>query len=299
VKVKPPPPAQAQLFKESVDRALALTESRLKQNPRDADAQYQLGATVGVLTSYQAVIEGKVLGAFRAARRAYNAHEEVLRLDPRRADAGLIVGSYRYVISALSLPIRMMAYVAGFGGGRERGIQLMEAAAAHPGDSQPDARFLLVLVYNRERNFDGAIKVLRELRQRYPRNRFLLLNEGTTELNAGRPDRAERVLSEGIARLETDRRPRAFGEEALWRHKRGVARARLRMVDEARTDLEAALKGAAREWVRGRSHLELGRLADLRGDRAAARAAYQQAIALCQGDADPTCANDAQRLMKN
>ena len=62
-----------------------------------------------------------MLAGFRAARRAYDEHERVLALDPSRKDAGLIVGTYRYVVSTLSLPMRMMAYVAGFGGGRERG----------------------------------------------------------------------------------------------------------------------------------------------------------------------------------
>ena len=71
-----------------------------------------------------------MLGAFRAAREAYDEHEKVLALDAARKDAGLIVGTYRYIVAALSLPLRLVAYVAGFGGGRERGIQLIEEAAA-------------------------------------------------------------------------------------------------------------------------------------------------------------------------
>jgi hypothetical protein len=42
----------------------------------------------------------------------------VLSLDPTRKDAGLTVGTYRYIVSTLSVPLRLMAYVAGFGGGR-------------------------------------------------------------------------------------------------------------------------------------------------------------------------------------
>ena len=295
VKVTPPPPDKARLFTESVERAISLCEARLAENPKDVDAHYQLGATVGVLTSYQAVIEGRVLGAFRAARRAYQAHDEVLRLEPGRVEAGLIVGSYRYVVSALSMPVRMMAYVAGFGGGRERGLKMIEQAAAYAGDSQPDARFLLILVYNRERNFDGAVRVLHDLQKQFPRNRFLWLNEGVTELRAGRPDRAERALSEGISRLEGERRPRARGEEALWHYKRGAARTLLRNPDAARTDLQTALASPGRDWVRGRAHLELGKLGGLAGDRAGARKHYEQAIALCGNDSDPVCVAEGKR----
>jgi len=100
-----------------------------------------------------------------------NEQEEVLSLDPRRKDAGLIVGTYRYIVASLPLPIRLMAYVVGFGGGRERGLRMIEEAVTYPGDSQVDAKFVLVLLYNRERRFDEALKTVRELQARFPRNR--------------------------------------------------------------------------------------------------------------------------------
>ena len=101
-----------------------------------------------------------MLGAFRAAREAYEEDETVLTLDPGRKDAGLIVGTYRYVVSALALPLRWVAYMAGFGGGREKGLQLIEEAADYHGDNQTDARFALVLIYNRERRYDDALRQL-------------------------------------------------------------------------------------------------------------------------------------------
>ena len=84
-----------------------------------------------------------MLAGFRAARRSYDQHEQVLALDGSRRDAGLIVGTYRYVISTLALPMRVMAYVVGFGGGRQRGIQMLEEAARDrrvTGGTRNDAR---------------------------------------------------------------------------------------------------------------------------------------------------------------
>ena len=95
--------------------------------PRDAQAHYDLGAAVGLQASHIATVEGKMFAGFKAARRAYDEHEKVLELDGSRKDAGLVVGTYRYVVSTLSLPLRMMAYVVGFGGGRERGIAALAA----------------------------------------------------------------------------------------------------------------------------------------------------------------------------
>ena len=227
------------------------------RGPRDADAHYQLGAAVGLRASYTATVDGSVTGAFRAAREAYDAHERVLEIDGSRKDAGLIVGTYRYIVSSLALPMRLVAYVAGFGGGRERGLHLIEEAAGYPGDNQEDARFALVLLYNREKRYDDALKVLAQLRERYPGNRLTWLEAGSTYLRAGRPAEAERILNDGMTRFASDTRRRMFGEDALWLHKRGTARAALGKTAEAEADLRRALSVEGRNWVYGRTHLEL------------------------------------------
>ena len=103
---------------------------RLATNPRNAEAHYQVGSAIGLRASYIATVEGSAARAFRAAREAYNAHEKVLDLDNGRKDAGLIVGTYRYIVSALALPMRLVAYMAGFGGDKARGIRMVEEAAA-------------------------------------------------------------------------------------------------------------------------------------------------------------------------
>jgi predicted Zn-dependent protease len=58
--------------------------------------------------------------------------------------------------------------------------------------------------------------LIKELQQRYPRNRLLWLEEGNTLLRAGRAADATAALEEGLARLARDARPRAPGEESRW-----------------------------------------------------------------------------------
>ncbi|MEP6917522.1 MAG: hypothetical protein ABJC89_17860, partial [Acidobacteriota bacterium] len=236
---KPPPELEAE-FRAQVDRSIALAERRVAANPKDPQAHYDLGAALGIQASYVATIEGRMLAGFKSARRSYDEHEQVLALDPGRRDAGLVVGTYRYVVSTLSLPVRLMAYVAGFGGGRERGIELLQwtagedthdrnrtAGASADNDARTDAMFALVLVYNRERRYDEAIHVLQDLRRLYPRNRLLLLEAGATALRAGRPQQADDLLTEGLGMIPEDARARIPGEETLWRYTRGAARAAL------------------------------------------------------------------------
>jgi tetratricopeptide (TPR) repeat protein len=298
IDVTPPPPDLAARFAQHVDRAVVVARDQVKANPRDPDAHAAVGAALGLRASYVASIEGRLLAGFRAARGAYDAHEKVLELDPSRHDAALTVGTYRYLVATLSLPARWLAYIVGFGGGKERGIQMIEQAAAYRGEWRTEARFALLLVYNRERRYDDALRVIRELQAEYPRNRLLWLEHGGTALRAGQALEAEKALSEGIARLETDARPRAAGETAMWHYKRGAARVRLNRLDAADADLKAALAAEPPRWVRGRVQVEFGRVADLRGDRSGAQALYRQAAELCDGDRDPLCASEARELVR-
>lgn len=294
---KPPPGLDAE-FRKEVERAVDLAQRRVSLHPRDAQAHYDLGAAVGLQASYIATVEGRLLAGFRAARRSFDEHEQVLALDPAFTDAGLIVGTYRYVVSTLSLPMRWMAYVVGFGGGRERGIALLEATAARGQDARTDAMFALILVYNRERRYDDALRVIGGLRQLYPRNRLIVLEAGATALRAGRATQAEALLTEGLNMFARDARAKIPGEAALWRYKRGAARVALKRTD-AVEDLRAATSADAQAWVSGRARVELARVALARGDRAGADAEARQAEALCQNGNDPACVEDARRILRS
>ena len=298
VAMRQPPADLAARFNRHIARALALAEEDLKRRPRDPEALYQVGAVVGLQASYVATVEGRILGAFRAARRAYDAHEQVLELAPARRDAGLVVGTYRYIVSAMSLPIRMMAYVAGFGGGKDEGLRLIEQAAASTTEASADAKFALVLLYNRESRHADALRVLGELQRLYPRNRILWLEAGATALRGGRAADAEQQLSRGRKMLAGDKRTRMFGEEALWLQKHGASLLALGRREEAEPLLRQVLTLESRKWVAGRAHAELGKIADTRGDDAAGRQHFQQAVMLAEHDNDEIGAAAARRWVR-
>jgi tetratricopeptide (TPR) repeat protein len=210
-----PRPELADTFNRYIRRSLALSEERLRTHP-SADAYYQVGAAYGCLASYIATVEGRVRDSLGPARRAYKAHQRVLTLDPQRKDAALIVGMTRHAVASLSAPLRFIAYLAGFDGNGDRGLRYVEEAAQYPGETRRNALFTLVLLYNREGRYVAALQLIKELQQRYPRNRLLWLEEGHTLLRAGRAGEARAALEDGIDRLARDTRPRAPGEEARW-----------------------------------------------------------------------------------
>jgi tetratricopeptide (TPR) repeat protein len=188
----------------------------------------------------------------------------VLDKAPGRADAKLIVGTYRYIVSTQSLPVRLLAYAAGFGGGKERGIAMIEEAAAAPTEAQVEAKVALILVYNREARYDQALRVIRDLQAAYPGNHILWLEAGATALRAGRARDADALLTEALDRLARDPRPRMHGEEALLYLKRGLARTALSRQADAVADLRRAFALDARPWVHAQAEAELRRLGAVR-----------------------------------
>lgn len=297
VKTQKPPESLDESFKVHIEKAVELSEEAVENNPDDPDAHYELGASVALAASYKATIEGNALPALRDAKRAYTAHEKVLELDPRRKDASLILGLYRYLVSMLPRAFRMVAYLVGFDGGKDEAIRLVEEAAAYPGDTRSEAQFALVLLYNRERQFGGAQRVLSDLKRRFPRNRLVWLESGSTWLREERAAKAEQALDVGFSKLVQDERVRMKGEESIWRLKRGAARVAQGRLDQAVPDLEAASDGDY-AWVVGHAHVELGKVADLEGERERAKDEYDRARKLCGRAKHRRCVKTAEELKK-
>lgn len=293
---KPPADLDAE-FKRALGRAIELAERRVQRDPRSLQARYDVGTAYALQASYTATVEGSLMTAMRLAKRAYDAQEYVLSRDPRRVEAGLIVGTYRYLISTLSLPMRFMAYVVGFGGGKEKGIALVEAAARAP-DTHVDAKVALLLMYNREGRFADAARMARELGEEFPKNRLFLLEQGSSATRGGQAADAVATLTRGIAMFDAETRTRLPGERAIWLYKRGLAHLALRHPADAHADFQAAQGAHPPDWLKGRLQLELGRTADLGGRRPEALGAYREARALCAARNDVKCASEAEQLMK-
>ena len=296
VEIKDPPKELDAEFRKESGKAIELSEQRVAASPKDASAHLDLGSSLGLQASYIASVEGRIMAGFKAARRSYNECEQAMTLDASRKEPGLVVGTYRYIVSTLSFPMRMMAYVAGFGGDKDRGLKMIEETARSSAENRTDAQFALVLLYNRERRYDEALRVLAALRKQYPRNRLVVLEAGATAVRANRPQEAETVLTDGLAMLGRDTRPRMPGEDGLWHYKRAAARVMLKRTADAQADLAIALRPDSLKWVQGRAHLEQARLAVQQGDQAGAKRSAASAIAACEAGNDPICVDEARRI---
>ena len=293
---KPPPAIDAE-FKQEIARAIELANGRLSVNAKDIQARYDLGAAYGLQASYLAAVESRMTAALLSARKAYDAQEEVLEKDPKRLGAGVVVGTYRYMVAGMGLPSRMFAYMMGFGGDKERGISLIQAAT-NDTNSHIEAKLALTMIFTREGRHADALRMVSELAAEFPRNRIFVLEQGSAALRAGKHAEAEAYLTKGLEMFTHDDRRKIPGERALWLYKRGLARLMLRRPSESRTDLNAALVAEPENWVKGRIRLALGKVADTSGQRTDALTEYRVAQQIAKSANDAVCQAEAERWIK-
>ena len=149
-KAKPEVVAQ---FKAWTREARKLAEARLKQNPKDIDALYFLGATAGLKASFEEAVERRHFAALRDGSEAVDRHRDVIKLDPNLHDAEITMGLYDYVLGSLPLPIKVLAGITGARGSKKRGLATIERVAKEGNWARDDARTLLIVLYTRERRF--------------------------------------------------------------------------------------------------------------------------------------------------
>ena len=194
----------------------------------------------------------------------------------------------------------MMAHLAGFGGGRDRGLRMVEEAASYPSDVQTNARFTLIVIYNREARFDDALRRHRRAAAPVPAQSPALARgrqHGAQGRPSGRRARVARTRASPCSPTILDR-----ARSASWRAGATTTARRswrCRRPSGARRALDEALDDPSRDWVQGRIHTELGKLADLAGDRARALDEYRVAVRLCDDGEDDVCVKSAKALMKS
>lgn len=157
-------------FREWTRQAKTLADARLRRNPRDTEALYFSGAIEGLKAAFAGSVERKFIPALRSGSRAVDQHREVFKLDPAYTDAELTIGLYDYIVGDLPLPVKLLASIGGVRGSKRRGLETLERVAKDGRWAGDDARTVLIALYKREGRWADALKVARELANKYERN---------------------------------------------------------------------------------------------------------------------------------
>ena len=193
---------QSDEFRQWIQRAKLLSEARLRRDPRDVEALYYLGAAEGLEAAYDGAVERKFMPALRAGSSAVDHHREVLKLSPQFHDAELTIGLQNYIVGSLPLPLKMLAGTMGVRGSKKRGLEMLERVSREGHWARDIARVLLVDLYKREKRWNDAVEVARQLSETYPRNYLFKLQTAD-------------ALASQIVTLRKGRMPSAAAEKEL------------------------------------------------------------------------------------
>src|SRR5437867_2553316 len=186
-------PADEKRLRDTVAIAIDKADAMLKKNPKDVRALYAKGISNATLASFEASAKRSYLSAGSKAKTARDLHQQVLDIDPTFDDARLSVGAFNYVVGVIPGFVRFLLLPLGIrSAGKEVGIKQLETAAARGSHTSTDARMMLIVVYNREKRYDDALKIVNDLHARYPRNFMFELAKASTYGKMKRWDDAAR-----------------------------------------------------------------------------------------------------------
>src|SRR5436305_820537 len=247
-------------FRSLTRQARVLTEARLKQYPKDVEALYFMGAIEGLKASFEEAVERRHFAALKDGSDAVDRHRDLLKLDPSYRDAELTIGLYDYTVGSLTLPLKIMAGVAGFHGSKKRGLATLERVAKEGQWVHDESKTLLIVLYTREKRFAEAAALARELGAKYPRNYLYgleaadaLVSQAALERGSNPAGPTTAAENEAFATFETMLHDKALRDTSplaldLIHFKYGEALLTARQYDRAAKEFMASA-GAPGAWA--------------------------------------------------
>lgn len=277
-KLRPDPQANAR-FLSVLEQATKLAQARLEKDANDVAALYALGSSFGLRTNYHLIVQKGWRAAVSDASTARKYHARVVELDPKNYDAMLIQGVYDYAIGSLPWHARLLSFLSGRSGDKNRGIRTIRLVAERGSLNRVDAQVMLAIVYRREKQPAAAITALEPLIRAYPRNYLFQMEKAHMYSDLGKKPEALACLREvekqalsgdaPYAHIPLEKVYYAIGDVQFWYNDLEDGLANMRRVTRSRNlDLHTGVLA----WMRQ------GQILDLLGQRPEALEAYRNAM---------------------
>ncbi|MCU0595079.1 MAG: hypothetical protein MUC98_06405 [Desulfobacterota bacterium] len=135
-------------------------------------------ATIYFLRGMVLGVEGMVhlqdkeyLDSYSKGKKAVAALEKSLEMDPANYDAYLGLGMFEYYCSKLTGAVKVLAWLIGFSGNSEKGLDYVTKAMTRGKYAGEAAKVFLAYAYIQyEDKTDEGVELAKSLRTRYPRN---------------------------------------------------------------------------------------------------------------------------------
>ena len=279
-RLNPAPETEKRILDE-IAKAMALADARLKQNPKDTAAMYASGIAFGLRSNYFWVVKKAWHDSLRDATAARKLHNRISELEPNNVDARLVQGLHDYIVGSLPLGYKMLGFLIGIHGDREKGIRTVQDVAKNGKLNRVDAEVFLCALYRRENQSKLAVPLVQDLIRRYPRNYLFRMELGQMYSQSGDGVRGLQALEE-VARLKQSHAP-GF-DRVPWEkiyYQEGSIQFWYNDLDRSLENMKKVT--AASEEVDlntgVQAYLRMGQIYDMKQRRAEAIAAYKKAIA--------------------
>ena len=285
-----------QRIEQVTSQVISLCDEQIRADPSDKNALFARGYARGMHATFLTLVDHSFVAAARQGLAARNDSEQVLKLDPGYADAKMAIGIQQFAVASLPRLVRMMVGIAGVGGNKEKGLDLLRDCAAHGIVNSVESRTALSLFLRHDGRYGEALAVQHALAQEFPHDYLFRLEEANLAKDKGDGPGAITLYREVLADA---RKPGFFIDPRLqmaWFGLADTERGQNHVRSAAQHYLETADQPTCSDWLRRRARLNAGEMFDLLQDRENAVHQYELASA---GGGDQSQAEAARRYLKN
>ena len=283
-------------IEQLTNQAIEQSDELIKRDSNNKNAYFARGYARGMHAAFITLVDHSFVAAARQGLAARSDSEQVLKLDPEYADAKMAIGIQQFAVASLPRLVRMMVGIAGVGGNKEKGLDLLRECAAHGIVNNIESRTALSLFLRHDGRYAEALAVQHGLAQEFPHDYLFRLEEANLTKDKGDGPGAIALYREVL----TDaRKPGYYIDPRLqmaWFGMADTERGQNDIRSAGQHYLEAADQPNCSDWLRRRAQLNAGEMFDLLHDRGNAVRQYQLASA---GGGDQSQADAARRYLKS
>jgi tetratricopeptide (TPR) repeat protein len=291
----PVPAATRQRIEDLTNTGIRLCDDRIRANPNDKNAYFARGYVKGIHAAFITLVDHSFVAAAWQGHAARDDSEQALKIDPDYADAKMAVGIQQFAVASLPRWVRMVVGIAGVGGNKEKGLNLLRESAAHGVVTAVESRTVLSLFLRHDARYPEALVVQHGLAAQYPHDYLFRLEEANLTKDEGNGPGAIALYKEVLADAA---RPGYFADPRLqmaWFGLADTQRGQNNVADAAENYIRAAEQPNCSDWLRKRAQLNAGEMYDLLHQRGKAMDLYRMAAS---GGGDQSQADVARRLLQ-
>lgn len=156
-------------FLEKSQKAIQISEERLKSNPHDTTMVLMLSGLHGY-RSLVAASEKSYQTAIQSGMTGFTYTRQLLALDDDDPKALIGKGIFYYMVGNVPRELRWATNMMGIKGDREEGFQILEQAATSMSYVSNDAKMILAYLYEKEGAYQKALGHIKALSSKYQEN---------------------------------------------------------------------------------------------------------------------------------